>query len=604
MQFSKQQQEVMATDGHLLITGGPGSGKTTISIYKAAQIAERDLQPGQKILFLSFARATVARVIQAIENEKQIRVDEKRLIEVETYHSFFWRILKTHGYLLGLSRCPSILKPSDEAVILSPIRTKYGREKALGAQEKAAKRAEEDEARRRLCFSEGRICFDLFAPLVGNLLLSSDRLCRLISTMYPVVILDEFQDTNAPQWHCVSQLGKHGRIIALADPEQRIFDFAGADPERINHFRDAYAPVEIDFNTQNHRSAGTDIAEFGNDILTGTFRSSKYLGVDAETYPSNENQACTSLMKATYAARKRLSDSKNPDWSLAILVPTKKLTRFVSDKFRNPPAGMQPIAHSAVIDLDAAILGSELLAFILQPRATNNDFDVFIDLLCNYLLGKGGDKPTKTALEQAGKLRKAYSKWQTAFAAGKTSSAKSIILALATTYQTMRALVFSGNPDRDWLTVRSTFEVSSSVLLKEIATELLNVRLLERGTQLRHELAQDWLDNGAYTNALAIVRTTFVKQHFATSGKSERGVVVMNMHKAKGKQFDEVIIFEGWPRRKKTEVIANFDRIVPDNDKSKISSEVRQNLRVSVTRARRRVTLLTPQGNVCAIFAN
>ena len=67
MQLTEKQLEFIEAEGHLLVTGGPGSGKTTISIIKAAQIANCDLRPGQKILFLSFARATVSRVVEAIE---------------------------------------------------------------------------------------------------------------------------------------------------------------------------------------------------------------------------------------------------------------------------------------------------------------------------------------------------------------------------------------------------------------------------------------------------------------------------------------------------------------------------------------------------------
>uniref|UniRef100_UPI0013E31E8C UvrD-helicase domain-containing protein n=1 Tax=Rhizobium meliloti TaxID=382 RepID=UPI0013E31E8C len=49
------QKDVLTVEGHQLVVGGPGSGKTTVSILKAAKIACQKLKPGQRILFLSFA---------------------------------------------------------------------------------------------------------------------------------------------------------------------------------------------------------------------------------------------------------------------------------------------------------------------------------------------------------------------------------------------------------------------------------------------------------------------------------------------------------------------------------------------------------------------
>jgi DNA helicase-2/ATP-dependent DNA helicase PcrA len=67
MKLTDKQKNIIATSGHLLVTGGPGSGKTTISILKAAKFAANELRPGQKVLFLSFARATVSRLVEAID---------------------------------------------------------------------------------------------------------------------------------------------------------------------------------------------------------------------------------------------------------------------------------------------------------------------------------------------------------------------------------------------------------------------------------------------------------------------------------------------------------------------------------------------------------
>ena len=600
MKLSEKQIEVLEAEGHLLVIGGPGAGKTTISILKAAKVAA-SLRPGQEVLFLSFARATIGRVIEAIENEHDIPKAIKSRIDVETYHSFFWRILQTHGYLLGLPRPLTILTPANEAIALSAIRSEYRAEGKLSDAEKAERKAKVHAERLRQAKIEGRVCFDLFGRHVAELLERSKRLRQLLGARYSVIILDEFQDTNADQWRVVQQLGRAGTLVALADPEQRIYDWIGADPARLDQFRATFEHKEIVLQGENHRSAGTEILLFGNEVLTGKFSKEKYIGIELKTYPANENEACTALVTQTYAARKRLVDSKKKDWSLAILVPTKKMTRAVSDVFREPLAKMPPIRHSAAVDLDAAILGAEIVSFMLQPPSLFH-LDGVIDLLCNYFHGKGGDSPTKSDLQQAASIRKAFALYAEKKAAGTQLPKNSLMVSLLQAYEQLRAIALTGDPDQDWRAVRKVMESGPCVRLKEVAIEVKNIRLLERGTQLRQELSQDWRTFRRYENALGITRQAFVREHFATQSKPETGVIVMNMHKAKGKQFDEVIIFEGWPRYVKKKIVANPDRIVRANLKENIDDQARQNLRVSITRGKQRTTILTPLGDPCVIF--
>jgi DNA helicase-2/ATP-dependent DNA helicase PcrA len=290
-----------------------------------------------------------------------------------------------------------------------------------------------------------------------------------------------------------------------------------------------------------------------------------------------------------------------PGWSLAILVPTKKMTRVVSDALRQPPAKMAAVSHSAVIEMEAAILAAEIVAFLMQP-ADDRHFAQFIDLMCNYYQGKGGGEPTAGALKEAAGIRKAYGELLDCKASGRAPRKSSILVKMATVYEQAQGVALTGDPDKDWRSVRRALEEGSCARLTEIADEVRNIRVLDRGTQLRQALSQDWRDRGAYRNALAITRQAFVQEHFSTNAKPESGVIVMNMHKAKGKQFDEVIIFEGWPIRRKGQPPFNGDRIVRYNSKQYADDQARQNLRVSVTRGKRQTTILTPRTDPCVLL--
>ena len=596
--LSPKQQEILDADGNLLVTGGPGSGKTTVAILKARELADSLLLPGQKILFLSFSRSAVSRIQETAREHFPAGAELKERVEVSTYHAFFWKIVKTHGYLLGLPRRLSVMLPSEEAAALATIRNEYPPPGKLSEVQKREKSRREKEELTRLADEDGKVCFDLFAELAGELLRRSRKIRKLVSSVFPAVMLDEFQDTSKEQWAVVKRMGRDSRLIALADPEQRIFDFAGADPRRLDHYREFARPRKFDLGGGNYRSAGTDILEFGDDVLRDRLRSSPYRGVNIKCFPPNPNQALAALKYQTLQARRRLLDGNGNDWSLAILVPTKKMVRQISEAFGD---GEPEIPHYAVVDMEASILAAGVLSFLLQPESPEGDFPGFVKLLADYFLGKGGGVPRKTNIEEAQRIQKSLEEAIEREKSGKLPRSNSVIVGVSEGYKECRNLEFVGNPDEDWKSVRRILEEAKCKRLQEVAKDTRNVRLLGRGTQFRDALSQAWRDTGLYADASGIAERSFVQENFVMSNKPERGVVIMNMHKAKGKQFDEVIVFEGWPRRAENSTV-NPDRIVLENKRHGNLNPFRQNFRVSVTRARSRATIMTPRNDPCILL--
>ena len=567
-ELSEQKKKLLTTDGHLLIKGGPGSGKTTIALLKAKEdILSSKLKEGQQILFLSFARATISRVEEQLK-DMTFNNDIKKHININTYHSFTWSILKTHGYLIGKHKSLKLLLPHNASALFANI-----------------DKVDHYNKMKEMFIVKGIVHFDLFAELSYNLLSKSNSICNLLCDKYPIIILDEFQDTNSSEWGFIQQLSKKSTIIVLADPEQRIYDFRGATPERVDEFEKHVSPTVFDFMSENNRSAGTDIAQYGNDLLNSKNKEKSYNNVIIYKYPLRKGYPHLMLKSAILKSISRLKKDKN-DWSLAILVSSNKLMSSVSGalstEYEFTDRRLPKISHDVAIDKSALALSAVFISTLLDANSSLND--VFIHLN-NYIRGRS-DKLSKTdnnlseAIEeylQTNKLRKS----------------KALISECISIYKRCTAATLTGNPSDDWLIVRNIItEIGNTLILKRLYNDSLYIKLLHKGSVLQEGLSETWRKYGNYNGALGIVQNALLQEHFSLGIKKMTGVQLMTIHKSKGKEFDEVILYED----------AFSGKFIRNENDPKVVKKSLYMLRVGVTRAMKNTTILIPQKDGCSLL--
>lgn len=575
------RDSVLTCDGHILVIGGPGSGKTTIALRKAVRRIKQGMNPGQSALFLSFSRAAVARILDAAKLEATI--EERELLSIQTFHSFFWSILKAHAYLLGTPEKLSILLPQDEKALSGALD-----DDDEGWDEWLAERE-------RLFREEGRIAFDLFAPYATELLAASSHLLISVARRHPIIIVDEAQDTGQFAWQCIQMLALHTQVLCLADLEQQIFDYLpGVGPERVIEIREALKPHEIDLGTQNHRSPDSEILVFGNDILTGRFRGAPYKGVSSLAYrperpPPNWNHVLRHALFRLFKAI-RAETGSIPE-TVAILVSNNRSALKVSNALNAFGTNVgKPVRHKLLFDEAESLLSARLAAFLLEPK---NLARIEHDVATSMEMIAAARRATGQARTEVAKLQEQAIKIRS----GKALNIK-IAKALRGVITELNASAFTGDPAQDWLTVKYTLRATDQDELTRIANQLDFLVAFRRGHRISAGLAAEWLRDGAYTNARVALDQALAQEQIMDGVEAPTGLQVMNFHKAKGKQFDGVVIVRE-ARRTNTGVDSSFvwRGDTPPYPKS------RRVLRVGITRARSHTLLLDPLWPVCPLLS-
>ena len=575
MEVCELRQQLLDCEGHALVMGGPGSGKTTLALKKAMVRIGAGMTPGQSVLFLSFSRAAVARVGEA--TRQQVPKAQRGMLSMQTFHSFFWTLLFAHAYLLGAPKTLRIFLPADEQVEYGTIKKK---ERNVENPEWVKWLAE----RERLFCEEGKIAFELFAPNAAELLHRSGHVRRLVAQRHPLIIVDEAQDTDVHAWRCIELLAPLAQIVCLADLEQQIFDhLPGIGPERIVAIKATLNPLEVDLGAQNHRSGGTEIAAFGQDILLGKVRGSPYAGVSSFSY--DPKRAQSSILRIAIGMLQRAIRKATGKYgkSVAILTHSGASAAKISAALNAEP---KPVRHKLSFDEAEAMLTARFAAYLLEPKLEANrlqDLATALELLA-------------TAKRAAGlAAAKQWQLWALKVSGGTVPTAR-FVQSVLRVMDELRGQGFSGDPAKDWNGIKRALRNVGDGDLTGVAKNLDYLVAFNRGKRISGGLGAIWVRDGQYTGAREVLDIALAQDQILGGVDDPPGVQVMTVHKSKGKQFDGVIVVrEGrHDGRQMVSSLVWWGDEAPHHRSRKI-------LRVAITRAKVHTLMLGPIYPACPI---
>jgi DNA helicase II / ATP-dependent DNA helicase PcrA len=316
-----EQASVIGATDSLLVTAGPGTGKTRTAIAKAlSAVAQLDDASRKQVLFLSFSNAAIFRLAEAARLHIPRAV--RRALRFTTYHALAADLLRKYGRFVGLPARTRVADKLEETLI--------GLEDAWpDGDHNAAEQA------RQLAVGRGLLTFDVLVPLATSLLNASPQLAKVVGRQFPLIIVDEFQDTSDDQWHLLRSLGGSSQVVAFGDPNQIIFSsLHAATQERMEQFKAWKGVSESNFSAKNFRCGSTKILEFAEALLSGS----------AFTKPGGGG---VGLRELRYRSELRsylallwmnVRDKIGRDQTIGILAPSNPIAEKIAIELRSPPA--------------------------------------------------------------------------------------------------------------------------------------------------------------------------------------------------------------------------------------------------------------------------
>lgn len=301
-----QKKAVESVGKPVLIFAGAGTGKTRVLTHKIAYLIQESGYKPEEILAVTFTNKAA--------QEMKLRV-RKLLglssvgVNIGTFHSTCARLLRMEIAPLGFTQDFAIYDTADQQALIKEVMAnlklslegvtsrsvrsrisllKNQMESPGKAADAASSPFEEIVAKVFLAYvnalkKNNALDFDdlLLYPL--SLFDQYPKVRAKYQKQFKYVLVDEYQDTNRPQFLFVKALTENdNQICVVGDDDQSIYGWRGADISNILEFEKSFPDCEVFKLEQNYRSTETILTSAAQVVANNQYRAAKKLWTEGK----------------------------------------------------------------------------------------------------------------------------------------------------------------------------------------------------------------------------------------------------------------------------------------------------------------------------------
>ncbi len=354
----EQREAVLHIRGPLLILAGAGSGKTRVITSRIAYLIGDGHARPHEILAVTFTNKAAEEMRARVE---ALLGSDCGRMWVSTFHSLCARLLRREAPAIGLSRDFVIYDSSDQLTVVKQalkalhIDDSFIQPRAaLSRISHAKNRMETPEAMRanagwnrrdeqvanvydhylRALKDANALDFDDLLLRTVDLFEQSERVRGKYAEQFRFVMVDEYQDTNRPQYLLIRRLAEvHRNLCVVGDPDQSIYKWRGADLRNILDFEEDFGDAKIVKLERNYRSTQIILDAASAVISQNRNRKDKHLWTDRKggariTYFRGGDE----LEEADFITRTaRGALAEDVEATVAVLYRTNAQSRTIED---------------------------------------------------------------------------------------------------------------------------------------------------------------------------------------------------------------------------------------------------------------------------------